>query len=87
MCSKYVNSSRHNSQHNLGWGGGYDHSMSMRIFTLIMDKIFTLAPKTKRKISITLIIKPSHTNCVFISQGKIYNPYLVTFLLRTHVFG
>ena len=30
---------RFNSQHN--WGGGlYDHSMSRRIFTLIMIKIF-----------------------------------------------
>ena len=33
-----LNHSRLNSQHN--WGGLYDHSMSMRIFTVIVKMIF-----------------------------------------------
>ena len=46
MCLKEIgvsaqnmlNHSRLNSQHN--WGGLYDHSMSMRIFTVIVKMIF-----------------------------------------------
>ena len=38
MCSKYDNSSRFNSQHN--WGDLYDLVINMRVFTLIMNKIF-----------------------------------------------
>ena len=37
MCSKYDNHSRPNSQHK--WGSLYDHSMSTRIFNLIMNYI------------------------------------------------
>ena len=37
-CLEYDNHARLNSQHN--WGDLYDHLMSMRIFTLIMNKIF-----------------------------------------------
>jgi hypothetical protein len=46
MCLKEIgvsaqnmlNHSRLNSQHN--WGGLYDHSMSMRTFTVIVKMIF-----------------------------------------------
>ena len=38
MCSKYVNHSKLNSQHD--WRDLHDHLKSMRIFTLRMTKIF-----------------------------------------------
>ena len=39
-CSKYDNYFKFNSQHNSGKGGLYDHLMSTRIITLIMNKFF-----------------------------------------------
>ena len=46
-CSKFVNHSRLNMQHN--WGDLSDHSMRKRIFTLIMIKIFIWALKCMKK--------------------------------------
>ena len=48
-CSKYLNYSRLSSQHV--WGNQYGHLMSMRIFTLIMNKIFIWAPKILRQLA------------------------------------
>ena len=36
-------------------GGVYDHLMSMRIFTLVMNEIFIRAVKFLRKLATTLI--------------------------------
>ena len=41
MCSKQVNHSKLNNQHN--WGNLYDHLMSTRIFTLVMNEIFIIS--------------------------------------------
>ena len=42
-CSKYVDHSRLNIQHN--YGHLHDHLMSMKIFSLILNKMFIWAPK------------------------------------------
>ena len=42
VCSKYDNHFSFNSEHNLG--DMFDHLMSTRIFTLIMNKIFIRSP-------------------------------------------
>ena len=42
-CSKFVNHSRLNSQHN--WGDLYDHLMSKRIFTLIIIEDIHMSSK------------------------------------------
>ena len=49
----YDNHIRFDSQHN--WGNLYDHLMSMRVFILIMIKIFIWAPKIMRKVATTSI--------------------------------
>jgi hypothetical protein len=43
ICSKHANHYRLNNQHN--WEDLYDHLVSIRIFTLTMNKIFIWAPK------------------------------------------
>jgi hypothetical protein len=56
MFSKYDNYSRLNSRYNLG---GPD-LMSMRIFTLIINKIFIRAPKIMRNVVMALFIFAKH---------------------------
>ena len=46
MCSKYENHSRFNGQYN--WDELYDHLMSTRIFTLIMNKMVYTSSKFMR---------------------------------------
>ena len=48
---KYANHSRLTSQHKLErpGGGGDDHLLGTRIFTLTMNKIFILSPKIMRQ--------------------------------------
>ena len=41
-CWKFVNHSRRHSQHN--WGDLYDHSITQRIFTLSMNRVFIQPP-------------------------------------------
>ena len=45
----------------------YDHSMGMRLFTLIMNRIFLWAPRSMRKVSTasTWTCSPSRTTGVF----------------------
>ena len=38
-CSKYVKYVKFNNHHN-DWGDFYDHFMSTRIFSLIINRIF-----------------------------------------------
>ena len=51
-CSIYDNHSRYKNHHN--WQDLHDHSISTRIFTLIM-KILISAPKTMRKVAMASI--------------------------------
>ena len=52
LCSTHVNHSRLTSQHSQG--DLYDHIISSRIFTLILNKIITQAPKTMKNAATTL---------------------------------
>ena len=64
-CLEYFNHSRLDSQRNRE--NLYNYVMSMRIFTLIMNKIFIHAPKIMGKAAIASIWiwQPSHTTHVY----------------------
>ena len=49
-CSKHDNHSKFESRHKYG-NLQYHHSMSMRIFTLIINEIFIRAPKIMRNVA------------------------------------
>ena len=51
-----------NIQHD--WGDLYDYSMSMRILSLIIDKIF-MSSKNHEDMASTRICSSTHTNRVF----------------------
>ena len=53
MWSKYVNRLGLHSQHD--WRDLYDHLMSTRIFTFIVNKIFMWAPKVMRQVTLGTI--------------------------------
>ena len=71
MCSKHATHSRLNGQND--WGYLYDHLMSMRLFTLLMDKIFIWAFNNYRAKGYghksDLLIIPQLCTC-FISYKK-----------------
>jgi len=78
-CSKYDKRSMLNSQYNLlfllflfCWGGLYDHSMSITIFILIMNKMFIHALTFMRKVAMSLIWvrQPFFTNRKFRILGE-----------------
>ena len=58
--SKYDNHYRLNGQSSYEVGNLDDHLMGMKIFTLIINKIFIQTPKSVRKG--TTASNPSHTN-------------------------
>ena len=51
-CSKYANHSTLNSQNH--WGDLYDHLMTTKIFTSIVNKIFIRAPEIMRQMAICM---------------------------------
>ena len=65
MCSELVNEFRFSNQHEhyfilffcVGGGGGvnlYSHFIRERMFTLVLNEIFNLAPKVMRKMATSL---------------------------------
>ena len=68
--SIYDNHSRVNNQHV--WRELYDHPMSTKFFTSIMNKIFIRAPKMIRKVTMALIwiCVPLCTNYMFHILGE-----------------
>lgn len=67
--SNYDNHSTLDSHHN--WKNLYDQLISTKYFTLIMNKMFTCAPKIMRNLAITLIefIEIS-LHCLRVSQPR-----------------
>ena len=72
MCSKDANRYKLNSQHD--GGNPYDHLMSTRIFTWIMNEIFIRDPKIMRQIVQTQFGIANHLAPVacFISYENIH---------------
>ena len=64
MCSKYAKHSRLNSEHD--WRDIYDHLMSLRMFTLTLNKIFIWAPNIMRQMAMGMIwiCESSCRNCM-----------------------
>ena len=70
-----LNHSRLNRQHNLGEEGGvlYDHLMSMKIFTSIMNIIFVRTSKIIRQVAAYTIRRwqASCVNCILHILGEV----------------